>query len=1075
VEHESGQQTPTGNGANVVSALRNAVRGEVDDAARRRAEYSSDAGNYRVVPQVVVFPESVADAIVALDVLREEGVPLAARGGGTSIAGNAIQDGAVLDFSRHVNHIRSIDPEAATADVEPGVVMSDLQAAAAPFGLRFGPDPSTQNRATFGGMIGNNACGPHAVAFGRTADNVLELDCVDGRGRRFTAGAGDRTFAAVPGLADLVADNLAVIRTEFGRFGRQVSGYSLEHLLPESGSDLAKALVGTEGTCVTVLGAKLRLVPLPKAPTLVVLGYRDMCEAADDVPALLNVPGAARPLAIEGLDARLIEIIRSQKGSSAVPDLPDGKGWLLIEVAGDSAAEAEAHAEQVVAASAAIDSMILPAGPLATRMWQIRADGAGLAGRTMAGEQAWPGWEDSAVLPENLGSYLRGLLALLDEFGLDGVPYGHFGDGCIHMRVDFPLDFAGGGAPGRHPEDGTFRAFMEAAGDLVVKYGGSMSGEHGDGRARSELLAKMYSPAAIRLLAQFKALFDPDNLLNPGVIVDPEALDANLRRPQAPPIPTTLPFGPDGRARRGRLRGEAKRTGFAGFAFLEDHEDITENVHRCVGTGKCRAGLGGPGQQFMCPSYAATKDEKDVTRGRARVLQEAVNGTLIGGLTSPEVRESLDLCLACKACSADCPAVVDIARLKSEVLYRTYRGKPRPVDHYVLGWLPRWIRFVGRFGPFVPVINAAFKVGPVRKAFLTAGGMDPRRQMAAFASEPFHKWWARNSGAPGSLERAEAVRGLDTRAFGANSTDGSSTDGSAARGLDTRAGGANSTDGSSSSTDGDAARGLDTRAFGANSTDGTSKGADSADGNARRRVVLWTDSFSDGISPSVPKAALRVLDAAGFDVIVPTEPACCGLTWITTGQLDGARKRLGNLLSVLGPFAINDIPIVGLEPSCTAVLRSDLVELFPNDQRALAVAAQTRTVAELLTDAGATSPQGTANGWRIPDLSDLSAVVQPHCHHHSVMGFAADEALLRGAGASIEVLSGCCGLAGNFGMQRGHYDVSVAVAENALLPALRSAAPGTDFLADGFSCRTQAVQLAGVPGKALVEVLAARL
>lgn len=1031
----------------LVARISEHLRGEVEVVPRRRAEYSTDASNYRVVPQLVAFPQTDDDVVALLAALREEGIPITARGGGTSIAGNAVGTGAVLDFSRHLNRVLALDPSASgpggggpSATVQAGCIMSTLQAAAAPFGLRFGPDPSTQNRASFGGMIGNNACGPHAVAYGRTADNVLELDCVDGTGRRFTAGSGDPTFATVPGLAQLVSENLGIIRTEFGRFSRQVSGYSLEHLLPENGSDLAKALVGSEGTCVTVLSAKVKLVPMPQQPNLVVLGYRDMCEAADDVPAMLAITGPGRPFAIEGLDARLMQIIANHLGAQQVPALPEGAGWLMIEVGGATPEQALAHAEAVVAASNCIDSAIHPAGPEAARLWSVRADGAGLAGRTLGNEQAWPGWEDSAVLPQNLSAYLRDLLALLDKYGLDGVPYGHFGDGCIHMRVDFPLEQDNGTfhdtpvilrrnvAKTQNLASGNsvFRAFMEDAADLVVKYGGSMSGEHGDGRARSELLTKMYSPAALELMSKFKALFDPDNNLNPGILVQPYRLDENLRRSQAAPLDSRRPSRrSDGRAKHlGKLHGIEAKAGYRGFSFAEDHYDLTKAAHRCMGVGKCRAGLGGVANSFMCPSYQATKDEKDVTRGRARVLQEALNGSLVHGLTSPEVRESLDLCLSCKACSSDCPAVVDIARWKSEVLHRTYKGRVRPVDHYVLGWLPRWLALLSTLRVFVPLINAVMGIPLVKGLVLRVGGMDPQRSLMKFARTPFHIY-AKKHYSPHSLRDSAQVAEYP---------------GKTSLGVETER--------------------RRRRISGA-----------AASGQVNQPpVVLWTDSFSDGIAPNVPIAAVKVLESAGYRVIIPDEVACCGLTWISTGQLDGARRRMENLMRVLGPYAVNGIPIMGLEPSCTAVLRSDLVDLFPDDPRAKAIAAATHTFAELLTDP-ATAPVD----WQVPDLSDLTAVVQPHCHHHSVLGFAEDEKLLRNAGANIEVLAGCCGLAGNFGMQKGHYNISVAVAENALLPALRKADRNTVFLADGFSCRTQAAQLANKEGKALVEVIADHL
>jgi FAD/FMN-containing dehydrogenase/Fe-S oxidoreductase len=956
--------------AELVRALRSAVAGGVDDSSRRRAEYSTDASNYRVVPSVVVFPRDVDDALAALEVARGLGAPVTSRGGGTSVAGNAVGTGVVLDWSRHVNRVLDVDPVTRTARVEPGVVMAMLQKAAAPHGLRFGPDPSTQARATLGGMIGNNACGPRAVAYGRTADNVLELDVVDGRGRRFTAGKG---LDPVPGLDALVRSELEVLRTELGRFGRQVSGYSLEHLLPERGADLAKALVGTEGTVVTLLGATVRLVPVSAAPVLVVLGYPDMATAADAVPALL----AHRPLAIEGMDARLVDVVRRVKGAAAVPPLPEGAGWLMVEVGGDTLDEALERARALAADAGTRAVGVFPPGPEAAAMWRIREDGAGLGGRTPSGEQAWPGFEDSAVPPERLGAYLRELEALMASHGVDGLAYGHFGDGCVHLRLDVPMERSGD----------PLRAFMTDAAHLVAAHGGSLSGEHGDGRARSELLPVMYSERALAAFGAFKDLLDPDDLLNPGVLVRPRPLDADLRRPHARPIPA----------------------GHGGFAFGHDHGDFTTAVHRCVGVGKCRADSSATGG-FMCPSYLATKDEKDSTRGRARVLQEMANGSLVSrGWSSPEVHDVLDLCLSCKACSSDCPAGVDMAQYKAEVLHRTYRGRLRPVNHYVLGWLPRWTRLVTGVPGLARLSNAVLGVRPLAKVVLKLGGMDTRRKMVDFAPAPF---------------RSRVRRGeVDVRRGGAPVTEGGTT----------------------------------------LSLTGTS---------GRPPVLLWTDSFSDALAPSIPVAAVQVLRAAGYEVLVPEHDACCGLTWISTGQLDGARKRLTHLLEVLGPYAVNGVPIVGLEPSCTAVLRSDLLDLLPDDPRAVAVARATRTLAELLT---APSPVGPGDRWELPDLSDVTAVVQPHCHHHAVMTYTADRTLLAEAGASFSTLAGCCGLAGNFGMEAGHYDVSVQVAEHALLPALRDAAPGDVLLADGYSCRTQADQLAGVQGVHLAELLASHL
>ncbi len=949
------RSTPNAAGAHDAAAslaahLRRVMRGAVSEGVRRRVEYSTDASNYRVLPAVVVEPVDVDDVLAVLEVGRQAGAPVTGRGGGTSVAGNAIGPGIVIDFSRHLNRILDVDPESRTALVQPGVVLSTLQKRVSPLGLRFGPDPSSQNRATLGGMVGNNACGPHAVTYGRTADNVRALTLVDGLGRTIRTGDGP---GQIPGLESLVDSRLGVIRTQFGTFPRQVSGYSLEHLLPERGRDLARALVGSEGTLGVLLDATVNLVRISPARMLVVLGYPDMASAADAVPALLG----HSPHAIEGLDARLVDVVRRARGPGSVPDLPRGAGWLMIEVGGETQAQAGSAGAALVRDAGALASAMFPAGPAATAMWQIRADGAGLAGRTPDGRQAWPGWEDAAVPPDRLGAYLRDFDALMDDYGVVGFPYGHFGDGCVHVRIDLPMEESGE----------VFRRFIVDAARLVVGYGGSCSGEHGDGRARSELLPLMYTAEAIELFAGVKALFDPHELLNPGVLVRPAAIDADLRRPRAHPVRAT-----------------------SGFGFAHDDGDFTRAVHRCVGVGACRADNRAAGG-FMCPSYLASGDEKDVTRGRARVLQELTTGGLPGDFAAPEVHESLDLCLSCKACASDCPAGVDMARYKSEVLHRAYHRRRRPISHYSLGWLPRWIGVLDRLPHVGPaVLNRTLAVRPLARLMLSAAGIDPRRRVPIFAATTFHRRWRRARTAPAGPGPAGPV-------------------------------------------------------------------------------VLWADSFTDGMNPEVGRAAVTVLEGAGHRVVVPDRVACCGLTWITTGQLDGARTRLTRLLDILGPYAAQGVPIVGLEPSCTAVLRSDLVDLLPDDPRAHQVAGATRTLAEQLTDR-----LGRPDGWSGADLAGLRLIAQPHCHHHAVMGYGTDTELLTHLGATVTVLSGCCGLAGNFGMEKGHYEMSVAVAENSLLPALRARRDGGLILADGFSCRTQIRQLADLPSVTLAQLLADR-
>ncbi len=915
-----------------------------DASTLTRALYSTDASLYRVVPRGVARPRDRVELENVVDAARAARVPLTTRGAGTSCAGNAVGPGVVVDVARHLRTIHAIDPVARTAVVDPGVVQDVLSRAARVHGLRFGPDPSTFSRCTIGGMIGNNACGPRALGYGRSSDNVVALDVVTGTGERLTldsrADLRDSDSPTLQALHALVMANLGVIRTQFGTFYRQVSGYGLEWLLPENGFDVAKFLAGSEGTLAVITRATVRLVADAPFTTMLALGYPTMPDAADAMPAILPF----RPTAVEGMDRRIVDVVSRTLGVDAVPRLPDGDGWIFVELVGDDPAEVAERAAGLLAASGCLDGEVVDDLVVAAALWKIRADGAGLAGVSLD-RPAHAGWEDAAVPPARLGAYLRDFDALLARHGLQGLPYGHFGDGCVHCRIDFPLT---------QTDDGpaAYRAFVEEAADLAASYGGSMSGEHGDGRARSELLPRMYSPEALALFAAVKRIFDPDNLLNPGVLVDPAPLDADLRAPAVRRTP-----------------------------LFTTHRGFVDDVHRCTGVGKCVASTP---TGVMCPSWQATRDEKDSTRGRARILQEMVNGSLVtGGWRAAEVHEALDLCLSCKGCARDCPTGTDMAAYKSTVLHEAYRGRLRPRDHYSMGWLPLW----GRLATSVPLLprlaNLAMQTPGLASVVKAVAGVDQRRGMPRFAAH----------------SNRETVR----RAVG------------------------------------------------------------DAPVGTRGEVVLWVDSFNDAFASDTVAATAAVLVSAGWAPRLLERTACCGLTWITTGQLDAAARELRRATDVLHPFVARGVPIVGTEPSCLAVWRSDAVELV-DDPRVAEVAAATHTLAELLA---------SVEDHPLPDLSGHTIVAQPHCHEASVMGWAAEAALLERTGAEIVRVKGCCGLAGNHGMVAGHYDFSRAVFNTQLGPALAAAGPDAIILADGFSCRTQLADLEGRTALTLAELLVA--
>ncbi|MET9515475.1 FAD-binding and (Fe-S)-binding domain-containing protein [Streptomyces sp. NPDC002994] len=935
-----GKARPRNDTAALARELRRAVRGEVAFDAAARALMTMDASNYRRVPLGVVAPYDAADVAAALAVCRAHGVPVVPRGGGTSIAGQATGTGVVLDFTRHMRAITDLDPDVRTAVVQPGVVLDDLRAAAGAYGLTFGPDPSTHSRCTLGGMIGNNSCGSHSVAWGTTADNLYDVSVVRyGGGDVLRLGQGWQSDAP-EGLRALVNGNLALLRTGFPELPRRISGYALDALLPENGVNLARAFCGSEGTLGVVSEATVRLVEAPRARALAVLGYAGESAAAEAAPALLPYG----PLTVEGMAEDLVP----EKERTL---LPRGSAWLFVEMGGDTPAEALSRAEHLLKAAQALDGTVVTDAAGQRALWRIREDASGTATRMPDGSEAWPGWEDCAVPPARLGAYLRDFRSLLAEHGLRGTPYGHFGDGCIHVRIDFDL----------LSETGVrrFRAFSEEQAELVVAHGGSLSGEHGDGQARAELLPKMYGNELVALFGRFKDVWDPAGGMNPGMLARPARLDENLRFAVLPKEPVDVTF-----------------------AYPQDGGDFSAAVRRCVGVAKCRTEAAS-GAGVMCPSFRATGDEQHSTRGRARLLHEMLAGEVVtDGWRSEEVRDALDLCLSCKGCRSDCPVGVDMATYKAEFLHHHYKGRVRPAAHYAMGWLPVWLRAAA---PFAGVVGIASRVRPLTALVKRLGGIAPERDLPTPAPSTFRSWWRARNG--GERERPPQP--------------GATT------------------------------------------------------------VVLWPDTFTNHLSPDVGRAAVRVLEAAGLRVAMPPRQLCCGLTYVSTGQLARARAVMRHTLDGMERAA--GLPVVVLEPSCAAALKTDLPELLPDDPRAATLASSVRTFAQVLEE--------YAPHWQPPRIGRQVAG-QTHCHQHAVLGDAAERRLREKAGLTGALSGGCCGLAGNFGFERGHYDVSVACAEEQLLPSVRDAAPGTELLADGFSCRTQLEHLAGRRARHLAEVLA---
>ncbi len=938
--------------------LRATVRGEVKFDGVSRALYATDASNYRQVPIGLVVPLDVGDVEATVAACREFAAPVLSRGAGTSLAGQCCNVAVVLDFSKHLHGILELDPEGKIARVEPGIVLDALRAEAEVFDLTFAPDPATHSRCTLGGMIGNNSCGVHALMGGKTVENVHELEVLlyDGTRmrvgatpedelERIIAGGGRRgdIYRRLCGLRDRYAE---LVREKFPDIPRRVSGFNLDQLLPENGFHVARALVGSEGTCVTVLEAVCELKPSPQHRRLVVLGFDSAFVAADHVPQVL----AFGPIGLEGFDGLLVEYMRRKNlKQDDVALLPSGEGFLLCEFGADSAADVEAQVVAFVAAAQAFAEkprVVEYTEDEAARVWKVRESGLGASVFVPGGATGYEGWEDAAVPPHALGAYLRELYALIGAYGYTSPMYGHFGQGCVHLRITFDFSTPAGVAQ--------YRRFIDQAADIVLRHGGSFSGEHGDGQARACLLPKMFGPELMEAFREFKAIFDPTNRMNPGKLIDPVAVyDAtdNLR-PILPAVSVAT-----------------------AFSFAEDGGSFAAATGRCVGVGACRKRDHGT----MCPSYMATTEERHSTRGRAHLLWELLHGHEIAdNFKNEQVHEALDLCLSCKACKTECPVGVDMATWKAEFLSQHYKGRMHPLRHYAFGFMDR---FAQMGSPVSGLANAAFAVPGVESAVKRVLGVAPQRTLPRLARRSFRSGF-----------RAEG---------------------------------------------------------------------------AGKPVLLWADTWNNYFQPDALDAAAELLQSSGYAVDVPREHVCCGRPLYDFGFLAEAKRYLERILERFGTAIDAGVPVVMLEPSCASVFRDELLNFFPHDARAARLARQTMMLSEVLANSPTPAPTVSLAGRRV--------VVHGHCHQKSLMTMKDEMALLRRTGAQVDLLdSGCCGMAGPFGFEADKFDVSQALAERVLLPAVRSAGADDILVSNGFSCREQVAQNSDRRAVHLAQVLAGR-
>jgi FAD/FMN-containing dehydrogenase/Fe-S oxidoreductase len=949
--------------------LGKAIRGNVRFDAGSRLLYSTDASMYQMEPVGVVIPRDADDVQAAIETAARHKVAILPRGGGTSLTGQTVNRALVLDFSRYMDQVLEVNAEELWARVQPGLVQDNLNHHVRALGLGFGPDTSTSNRATLGGMLGNNSGGSHSIAYGLTVEHVIELTTVLADGSRAVFGeVTPDEFAAkcrAPGLEGQIYREVARIRdtyadeiqAKYPAHWRRVSGYNLNELVPAIGRrhatsgkplNMARLIVGSEGTFLTVVEAKMRLIRRPKKTAVEVIHYRQIQEALESSSSILQTG----PYAVELTDKMILDLARNNIEQSQRMGFVQGDpgAIMIVEYAGETDAEVRAKIDALdarrqrerfgYAAHVAHDTAEQQS------IWKLRKAGLGLLLGMKGDKKPIAFVEDTAVAPQHLAEFVSRFREIFAKHDTEGAYYGHCSVGCLHIRPVIDLKTPRGLEQ--------VRAIADEITDLVVRFNGTISSEHGDGRARSPFLERMYGPRIMQAFRELKRAFDPDNRMNPGNIVAPAGVTDHLRygtqyttwEPK-----TLLDFSEQG-----------------GFAA---------SIEMCNGVGACRKTLEGT----MCPSYMATKDEEHSTRGRANALRAVLSGRLPAKeFTGRRLYEVMDLCLECKGCKAECPSNVDMAKLKYEFLHHYYDANGLPLRNRLFGRIAR----MNALGARLPgLVNWISNLAPSRWVLEKVAGIDRRRPLPALAAQTFTDWFARHT-PPAAAPRGE--------------------------------------------------------------------------------VVLFNDTFTTYNVPEIARAAVGVLEAAGYRVVL-IDRKCCGRPLISKGMLAEAREHAAWNVARLAPYARRGVPIVGLEPSCLLTLRDETVELVRTED-ARAVARQSFLFEEFLV-------RERGRGLELSfGAKGKKALLHGHCHQKALVGTAPTVAALRWAGFEVqEIDSGCCGMAGSFGFEREHYDISVALGNRRLAPAVKAAPADTEIVAPGISCRQQIQHLAGRRAKHPAEVL----